>query len=85
MDVVEVQETVLEIVRGNATMNVENVNGESHLKQDHGIDSIKMVEFILEVEEEFDIEIENSAIHHDNFGTVENIVNFLKERLTVTA
>ena len=48
---------------------------------DMGLDSIKFIQFIIEIEEEFDIEILDSDLLLSNFETIENIFSMLQKYL----
>ncbi|MCI8388388.1 MAG: acyl carrier protein [Clostridiales bacterium] len=48
---------------------------EDKLKDDLGIDSLKLVELIINLEECFDITIEENDLNPQNINTVGDIVN----------
>lgn len=51
---------------------------DSRLVEDLGADSLDVTELILAVEDEFDIEIDESRL--ENMVTVGDIVNYIKEQ-----
>ncbi len=77
----EVKERVMEVIKRNAVFNADKVNENSRIRRDHGIDSIKLVEMIIDLEEEFDIEVDSAMLNFENFATVELISNYVAERL----
>lgn len=81
VDFNEIQERVIEVVSRNAVFNADKVNESSQIRQDHGIDSIKIVELVVDLEEEFDIEVDNSSLSFDNFATIELITNYVIDKL----
>ena len=43
------------------------------------VDSFRLVDLALWVEDEFDIEIDDSELNQDNFDTLDELVEFLEE------
>jgi len=59
-------------------VNEEEINLDSNLKEDLGIDSLDAVELIMELEDTFDLKIDESEAN--NFVTVKNIVDFIQAK-----
>ena len=61
-------------------LNVEekNVTLEANFKEDLGLDSLDVVEFIMELEDEFGVEISDEEA--EKLVTVGDVVNFIEER-----
>jgi acyl carrier protein len=53
---------------------------EANLKDDLGLDSLDVVELIMEYEKEFNISVPDEDI--DNIKTIENIVDYLYSRIS---
>ena len=60
-------------------LDVSKIKLEANLKDDLGIDSLDAVELIMELEEQFDIEISDDEA--TNFVAVSDIVNFLESKV----
>jgi len=74
---VSVEERVIEIVASQLGVDKEKITRESSFVNDLGADSLDIVELVMELEEEFDIDIpEDSA---DSIQTVGQAVDFLEE------
>lgn len=72
-----VEERVIEIVASQLGVDKEKVTRDSSFVNDLGADSLDMVELVMELEEEFDIDIpEDSA---DKIETVGQAISFLEE------
>ncbi|GAA4423942.1 acyl carrier protein [Bremerella cremea] len=72
-----VEERVIEIVASQLGVDKEKVSRESSFVNDLGADSLDMVELVMELEEEFDIDIpEDSA---DKIETVGQAIDYLEE------
>ena len=67
-------EKIKSIVAGRLGLDEEEVTMSSTL-DDLGIDDVDMLDIVLDIEEEFDISIENSD--SDGFETVEDIVKYI--------
>lgn len=57
---------------------LERIDPTQKLKEDLGIDSLSMVEMIVELEEKFDIEINESDLNPDELRTVEQIYELVR-------
>lgn len=71
-------EKMKEIIAEQLNVDVSEINMETSFKDDLGADSLDLFELVMALEEEYDIELpaeELSAI-----ATVEDIVNYLKEK-----
>ena len=71
----EVEATVKEILAKQLTMDAGNINLESRLVEDLGLDSFGSVEIAFELEEKFDIKIPDAALYEAK--TVKNIVDYI--------
>jgi acyl carrier protein len=58
----EVMERVIKVVKMHARFNKDNINSNSRLRADHGIDSITLVSLMLDMEEEFGIKVDSSPM-----------------------
>ncbi|OEY86591.1 hypothetical protein BIY23_03485 [Wolbachia pipientis] len=74
-----VESKVKKIILKYVTTNIEKFNGSSNLSTDHKIDSLDAVEIIMNVEEEFGIEIPDEDAQ--NMNTMDNIVGYVRKKL----
>lgn len=81
MDMNEIKNKVIEVVGRNALHNPDRVHEQSNLKNDHGIDSLKIVNLLFDLEEEFGICVDQSSLVFENFSTVEKISQYIYEKL----
>jgi len=63
--------------RGLTEVPADNIKPESSLREDLGLDSLKMVEFIVALEEEFEITFDDSSLNRDDFTTVEVVAGLV--------
>jgi acyl carrier protein len=81
MQASEVKIKVMQVVARNSVFNADKVTEVSRIGRDHGIDSIKLVELIVDLEEEFDIEVDSCSLSHENFADIELITNYVLSKL----
>ena len=51
---------------------------DSNLKEDCGVDSLDAVEIVIELEEEFDLDISEGDA--EKWTTIQDIINFLEDK-----
>jgi acyl carrier protein len=75
----EVQERVLTVIKTHGRLNVpqEYVTPKAHFMNDLKLDSLDTTEIVMEVEEEFMIEIPDSEAY--NFNTVEELIKYVAQ------
>lgn len=69
-----VEDRVMAVICSVALGN--KVENHMRLAQDLGLDSLEMVELQIELEDEFDVEIQMSDI--DNFQTVQDVITYMQ-------
>lgn len=72
------RETITELIR-----NVISLDADREIKDDEnlidlGLDSIKTIEIVVELEDGFDIEIDEDDLMLDNFSTISKIIELVK-------
>ena len=72
-----VAERVIDIVDEQLGVDKEKVNPETHFINDLGADSLDTVELVMELEEEFDINIPDDAA--EKIETVGQAIQFIEE------
>lgn len=72
-----VAERVIEIVADQLGVDKEKVTPETHFVNDLGADSLDTVELVMELEEEFDINIPDDAA--EKIETVGQAIQFIEE------
>ncbi|MCK5212246.1 acyl carrier protein [Candidatus Parcubacteria bacterium] len=66
-------------VDGNCKIDRNDIVPEADLKSDLGYDSLDIIEFIMRLEEKYDIDISDEDA--EKFLTVEDIYNYIKTRV----
>lgn len=57
------------------------MNLHSNIKNDHGIDSLKIVNLLFDLEDEFGIIVDQNSMVFDNFATAEKISSYVYQKL----
>src|SRR5262245_17641604 len=73
---VSVEQRVIEIVCDNLAVNKEQVNRNTNFIEDIGADSLDIVELIMELEEEFDIQIPDDQA--EKIKTVGEAIDYIE-------
>ena len=72
-----VEERVVEIVADQLGVENDKITRESHFVNDLGADSLDQVELVMELEEEFDLEIPDEAA--EKIQTVGQAIAFIEQ------
>jgi len=70
--------TVREILARQLVISPESIRRDTDIMEDLGADSLDMVEFVMAIEEEFDIVITDESV--GNMTTVGQIADFLEKK-----
>ena len=72
-----IQEKVYEIIERKLSVNPEQITPEASFTEDLGADSLDTVELVMELEEEFDINIPDDAA--EKIQTVGQAIDHIQE------
>ena len=79
MDKAEVQEKIVELVSEQLEVSKEKILPESHFLNDLQADSLDIVDLMMQIEEVFDVQIEDED--QEKIETVGDAVNYIVEKL----
>jgi acyl carrier protein len=71
----EIQDRITKIIVDRLGVDEEEVKPESSFKEDLGADSLDVVELVMELEDEFDMEISDEDA--EKIATVGDVVNYI--------
>lgn len=74
----EIYAKIVEIIQEHDSSKL-HITPELNLKEELGVDSVDLMEFIINLEEAFDIEIPDEDM--DNFKTISDVVVYIHEKL----
>ena len=72
-------EKITQILVETANVDADKVTKEASLKDDLGIDSLDSVEMVLELENEFDVKLDDDEIAH--LVTVGDVVDLVSAKM----
>ncbi|MDF2986925.1 MAG: phosphopantetheine-binding [Eubacterium sp.] len=78
----EIESKIFEILRSRCQFNGDNIKADVDLRDNYGIDSIALVELLIEIECEFDITIDSNLLTYECFSTADAISNYVLNKLT---
>lgn len=70
-------DTIIKLIKNKVLLD-ENVNLNTKLT-DLSLDSLSFIELLLEIEEMYKIEFADSSLYIDNYKTVNDLINKIKE------
>ena len=70
-------EKITEMLADQLKMDVASIDPEKNLKEDLGVDSLDLFEFIMACEEEFDVEIDTEEV--SNFTNLNEVAAYLEK------
>ena len=68
---------IKEIIANQLDIDVNEIQNDSNLIEDLKADSLDVVELIMDLEQEFDVEIPNEEL--ENIKTVEDIAKYIEK------
>ncbi len=74
-----VKERVIDIVAEQLGVNKDQITEETHFVNDIGADSLDTVELVMELEEEFDINIPDDAA--EKIQTVGEAIHYIEQQV----
>lgn len=74
----ETLERVKKIVADHLGVDEANVNKDATFKEDLGADSLDVVELVMELEDEFDLEISDEEA--EKIQTVGDVINYIEKQ-----
>ncbi len=77
MEKQEIVKKVSEIVKGYSQFNSDNIEVDADLRENYGVDSIILVEMLVDLECEFSVTFDSSMLTYDNFSTVTAISDYV--------
>ncbi len=78
-EIIEKLKAIIEPYLDDEDVKVDSLIPDSHLIQDLGLDSFYVIDLVIDIENKFDINIENEQI--SQFETVEQVVKVIQEKL----
>lgn len=71
-----IRETIIDMIKQE--LMIDEVDLQANLLNDYDIDSIGLIEFIMNLEDEFDIQIEDEEIK--SLNSTEDVIKLVEEK-----
>ncbi len=81
MDELSIKQKVMEILGNNSEDELSQITEVSRIRTDLGIDSIKLVDVVLEIEEEFGVDVDIAALTPENFSNAQRITKYIMSKM----
>ncbi len=82
----ELEEKVYELILQiaiNSGLEVGTLSDETNISSDLGFDSVALIELIVEIENEFDVEMDEDDMDVNNLVVVGNLISMINERISL--
>ena len=79
MDRAQIIEKLFEIVCEFLELDPEDVSLDSDIREDFDADSLDMVDLIMDVEDEFGVEVPDEVL--DKLVTVKDVIDYIEENM----
>lgn len=76
-----IESKVIQIIAEQLSLREDEIKAESRFVDDLGADSLDIVELIMEMEEEFDIEIPDEEV--EKMMSVQDVVGYISQHVSV--
>ncbi|MDO4661826.1 MAG: phosphopantetheine-binding protein [Tissierellia bacterium] len=73
-----IREKIIDLVEQSLELNKEDIDFDADLVNELDIDSIDLLDFIMQVEDEFDVEFEEDEL--DNIKTLNQMIEVLESK-----
>ncbi|MHB8062503.1 MAG: acyl carrier protein [Ruminiclostridium sp.] len=80
----EIEEKVCELVKAYGQFESDNVELDGDLRESYGIDSITLVELLVDLESQFDIVFDSSFLTYESFSTAGNLADHIDQKINST-
>ena len=79
MERAQIIEKLFEIVCDGLGLNADEISLDADLREDFDADSLDMVDLIMDVEDEFGVEVPDEIL--DKLVTVKDVVDYIEENM----
>lgn len=59
----------------------DDINIDTHLQNDYAINSMQMVVFLVELEKEFKIDMDDESVTQDTIVNIKQLITYLEEKI----
>ncbi|HHV28801.1 acyl carrier protein [Acetivibrio mesophilus] len=85
MNELSIKSKVLEILKENSEVDPGNITEVSRIRTDLGIDSIKLVDVVMSIEDVFGVDVDIASLTPENFSNAQRITQYIIKKMENTA
>ena len=79
MEIAQIIEKLFDIVCNGLDLDADEITLDADLREDFDADSLDMVDLIMDVEDEFGVEVPDEIL--DKLVTVKDVVDYIEENM----
>jgi acyl carrier protein len=83
MELKTIENEMCDLINRFCPFDCDQVLPDQDLKENYGIDSIALVEMLVEIEGVYGITFDSSFLTYEYFSTVERIAKYISEKVNV--
>lgn len=72
----KIHEIIIQVTQGNVIIK-DDFGLQTNMVEDIGLDSLQMIEFLLKLEEEFNLRVDFENLNYDSLLSVKNLCDFI--------
>jgi acyl carrier protein len=77
MDKQAIQEKVIDVIKENCQFNKDEIELDADLRDNYGIDSLAIVNILVDLEDAFNITIDSGLLSYDSFSNTRKIIDYI--------
>ena len=82
MDNQTIQEKVIEVIKANCQFNKDEIELDADLRDNYGIDSLSIVNILVDLEDTFNITIDSGLLSYDSFSSTRKIIDYINTTIS---
>lgn len=77
----DIENRICTILKNYCQYNGENITVNSDLRENYGVDSLVLVELLVDIEAEFEITFDSEMLSYEHFSTVASLAEYIFEKV----
>ena len=78
----EIENKICEILKKHCRYNADNIAVDKDLRENYGVDSIILVELLVEIEADLGVTFDSEMLSYEYFSTVASLVDYVYEKIS---
>lgn len=76
----EIESKICKILKGYCQYNSDSIAADKDLRENYGVDSLILVELLVDIEADFGITFDNEMLSYEHFSTVAALAEYVLEK-----